>query len=56
MAFVKIGDPSPVIEYYDNEGEKKICTKCGKELVVVALDRNNNTLICEDCDDEEISE
>jgi len=56
MAFVKTGDPSPIIKYYDNDGEAKTCSKCGKELVTVFLG-NENKLICEDCDaDEEISE
>lgn len=56
MGFVKIGDSNPVIEYYNDDGKKKVCSKCGKELVIVVLGIDNQ-LICEDCDtDKEISE
>jgi len=55
MAFKKIGDASPVLGYY-NDGVGEKCPKCGRSLVFVAIDQDNNKLICEKCDIDDIGE
>ena len=53
MAIVKHGDNMPVLSYYDVDGEEKTCPKCGHKLVVVAVEGQNNKLVCESCDEED---
>lgn len=52
MAIVKRGDDMPVVGYYGDDcgGEAMMCPKCGNKLVVIAIDANDNNLICDLCD------
>jgi hypothetical protein len=50
MALIKTGDNKPIIACYDSSGKKQVCPKCGKPLVVVAIDGSTNDLICEECE------
>ena len=50
MAFKKTGDALPVLEYYDDDGIEQKCPKCGRGLIVISAEQNNNKLICECCD------
>jgi hypothetical protein len=53
MGFVKRGDEMPVIKYYE-DGEEKICKKCGKPITIVAFKEDDVELICTcDLDEEE---
>lgn len=57
MAFVKVGDPTPIKGFYDENLELKVCDKCGKPLTVVALDGENNDVLCKcGTEDEESSQ
>jgi len=53
MAIIKRGDNMPVLSYLDDEGKEVVCSECGCKLVVVAIDDQNNKLICEACDEGE---
>jgi len=53
MAFRKTGDAMPVLAYYDKDGDKEKCPKCGSKLVVVAVEAEDNELVCENCDIDE---
>lgn len=46
MAFIKIGDSQPVLNYHDGD-EEVLCKKCHKPKVVVALKQDEQELICE---------
>ncbi|KKM70080.1 hypothetical protein LCGC14_1444320 [marine sediment metagenome] len=50
MAIVKRGNDMPVVSYYGNDGDAMMCPKCGNKLVVIAIDANDNNLICDICD------
>ena len=57
MAFIKRGDDIPILEYFDDDGKQEICPKCGAKLIVVALNGENNKLVCQNCDiDEQIDD
>ena len=49
MAFFKTGDASTVIHYYGDDGEPITCDSCGRDLIVIAIDNEDNRLICECC-------
>ena len=51
MAFIKTGDEMPIQSIYKADGEQQTCDKCGKTLVIVAMDNEDNKLVCE-CDAE----
>ena len=54
MAFKKVGDDMPVLEYYGNDGTCEKCPKCGSKLITIAVDNtDDNKLVCEKCDLEE---
>ena len=50
MAIIKTGDNQPIVNYYDDDGETMMCSKCGSKLVVVAMEADNNNLVCDLCD------
>jgi hypothetical protein len=50
--FKKYGDDTPIVSYIDEDGEEEFCPKCGKKITTVAIDSENNTLVC-DCDEAE---
>jgi ssDNA-binding Zn-finger/Zn-ribbon topoisomerase 1 len=50
MAFKKVGDASPILGYYDADGVGEKCPKCGKNLIIIAIDQDHNKLVCECCD------
>ena len=51
MAIIKTGDDMPVLKYYGTDGKEETCSRCHRPLVVLAVDNNDNKLVCE-CDDE----
>lgn len=51
MAIVKLGDAQPVLSYYGDDGKEETCSKCGCLLVILAMDNDDNKLVCE-CDEE----
>jgi len=53
MAIVKHGDNMPVLSYMDSDGNEVVCPKCGSKLVVVAVEDQDNKLVCESCDEDE---
>jgi hypothetical protein len=56
MAFIKTGDAETILGHFDCDGELQVCPKCGNKLTIIAIDGENNQLICEDCDiDEDLS-
>lgn len=50
MSFIKVGDESPIIDYFDDNGKEQFCAKCGKKLVLIAIDNEDNKFVCKDCD------
>lgn len=52
MAIIKRGDAQPIVDVYDSEGEAQKCSSCGSKLVVIAIEDQDNRLICECCDDD----
>ena len=46
MAFIKNGDSNPVLNCYDVD-EKLVCLKCKKPKTVIALEDDENKIICE---------
>jgi len=52
MAIFKTGDLHPIESVYDSEGETQKCAKCGSKLVVIAIEGNDNKLVCECCENE----
>lgn len=53
MSFIKVGDPTPIIEFYKEE-KPQVCKKCGKLLKVIALKEDDIDVVCEcELDDEE---
>ena len=56
MAFKKVGDDMPVLEYYTQDDVCEKCTMCGKKLIVIAMDDGENKLVCEKCDLDEGSD
>ncbi|HEC63735.1 MAG TPA: hypothetical protein ENI23_00410 [bacterium] len=50
MVFKKTGDAMPVLAYYGKDGEREECSKCGEKLIVVAIDADDNKLVCGFCD------
>ncbi len=52
MAIVKTGDDIPVLSYIDEDGKDITCPKCGRKIIVVAIDSDDNKLVCT-CDEDE---
>lgn len=52
MAIIKRGDDQPVISYYGDDGEEQKCPHCGRPMVIIAMDKDDNKLVCEHCDEE----
>lgn len=50
MAFVKHGDDGKIVTFFDDNGNIPYCPSCGKKLVVMAIEKDENKLICSDCD------
>jgi ssDNA-binding Zn-finger/Zn-ribbon topoisomerase 1 len=44
--FKKYGDPEPIKSFYDDNLELQTCDECGKPLTIVALDNDNNEILC----------
>ena len=51
--FKKTGDNMPILSCYDSDGEKKECPNCGRQLIVIAIEEEDNKLLCEYCDTQE---
>jgi hypothetical protein len=50
MAFIKIGDEKPIIDFYDDNIKERFCPTCGKKLIIIAIEKDENKLICESCE------
>lgn len=50
MGFFKVGDNEKILEYYNADGDLKVCPLCGKKLVTIFVDGEGNKLICDECD------
>ena len=50
MGFTKTGDAQPILNYYDSNVKVQHCLTCGKKLTLIAIDADENRLICADCD------
>jgi hypothetical protein len=50
MSFIKIGDKMKILDIYDCNIKEGFCPECGKKLTVIAVDSDENKLICEDCE------
>lgn len=50
MAFRKVGDAAPIVEYYNSDGVEEECPNCGNSLSILILESGENRLICEYCE------
>lgn len=46
MAFIKVGDETPIKAFYTDDMEVAKCPKCGELLTAVALDSDVNEPVC----------
>jgi len=53
MAIVKRGDNKPIESFYDTDGDEAKCPRCGSKLIVIAMDDQDNKLVCTHCEDED---
>lgn len=56
MAIIKRGDDMPIKGIFDADGEEQTCPTCGDKLLVIAVEGNNNKLVCSSCEANEDSE
>ena len=54
--FKKTGDNQPIESFYDTDGSEERCPVCGNKLVAIAMDDQENQLVCTHCDDEAIEQ
>lgn len=52
MALYKTGDEQPIEKIYKSGGETMKCSKCGKDMTVLAVKEDSTSPVCEDCDTE----
>lgn len=50
MAIYKTGDEQPIDKIYKPGGDTVKCSKCGKDIVVIAVKENESKPVCVDCD------
>lgn len=51
MAIYKTGDAQPIEKTYESSGEVAKCETCGKDMIVISISEDGNSLMCPDCNE-----